>query len=343
MNEKERLLNVLSSRKADRPPVIAPGGMMASLTKEIFQICDIDPICAVTEAAEMARVAESVRKVTGFESLGLPFCLTVEAQALGAPANCGTSRVEPILLAPILKEGYDNIDVLSVPQPFEEKCMAEVLEGIRILKQQNPEVPVIGNITGPATLAASLIPENDFLRMLLRDPLQAGKIIGLASQTAICFGLAMVESGADVITISDPVACGEIIGPNTFRDIFLPEFQRIFTEIKRYDVGIILHICGNVTNLLPLIRTTGADAFSLDSVVSISVVKRSIAPMAVMGNLSTLLLAKGTPESVSEATRNVLGKGVDILSPSCGLDRSTPLQNIRAMCDTAKSKNGILS
>lgn len=343
MNEKERLLNVLFGKKVDRPPVIAPGGMMASLTEEIFRTCDLDPIRSVTDATEMVRAAELVRKLTGFESLGLPFCLTVEAKALGAQVSSGTSQVEPLLLGPAFKGNYDDLDTTLIPQPFAEKCMAEVLDGIRILKLQNPDVPVIGNLTGPITLAASLIPENEFFRMLLRDPTKAGKIIDIASQTIIGFGLAMEESGVDVITISDPTACGKIIGPKIFEDILLLEFQRIFREIKRHDVGTILHICGNVTNLLPFIIATGADAFSIDSMMPIPRVRQAILPMAVMGNLSTLLLAKGTPETVSDATRRVLDQKVNILSPSCGLDRRTPLKNIQAMCDTAKSKNKMIA
>lgn len=339
MNENERLLKVLRRERVDRPPVIAPGGMMACLTPEILQTGGVDPVCAVTEADGMVRAAEAMREVTGFENLGLPFCLTVEAQSLGAVASCGTSKVEPLLLAPALSSDRD-IDAVPIPRPFEDEHMAEVLSGISQLKQRHPDVPVIGNLSGPATLASSIIAEGDFFRMLLREPEKAKSIIALAGQTIIAFGTAMIESGADVITVSDPTACGEIIGPRAFEEHILPEFQRIFSQMDRLGARTILHICGKVTNLLPLIRETGADAFSVDSMMVVHTVRESVAPMAVMGNLSTRLLARETSAAVSEATRKVLTQGVDIVSPSCGLDRSTPLENIRAMCRTVKSGNG---
>ena len=38
MTEKERLLKILHDVKVDRPPVIAPGGMMTMASKEVMEM-----------------------------------------------------------------------------------------------------------------------------------------------------------------------------------------------------------------------------------------------------------------------------------------------------------------
>lgn len=336
LSEKERLIHALSGVRCDRPPVIAPGGMMSFLTTDLLEANGIDGARVVSEAQTMAYAAEIVRDASGLESLGVPFCLTVEAEALGATVSIGTTTVEPMLVECAVAD-VRGISALSVPEPDRNGRMAEVLEAIHLLKERNQDVATIGNLSGPVTLATSIIPYEDFFRLLIKNKAAAKAVIDVAVETIIWFGTAMVRSGADVIAVSDPTAAGEIIGPRVFETYFVPEYQRIFSTLAASGAKTILHICGNVRNVLPCIASCGADAFSMDSMMSVKRTRAELTTMPIMGNVSTLLLVKGHQKGIERAVRTIIAEGADIVAPSCGIDRGTPTENLRAMCQTVKS------
>lgn len=336
LTEKERLLQVLSGKRCDRPPVIAPGGMMSPLTSALLEGHRIDGGEAMSEAGTMALAAELAREATGIENLGVPFCLTVEAEALGAVVSRGSTSVEPLIVQPAIAS-TSGISSLVTPEPQRDRRMSEVLKAINLLRSRYPQVPIIGNLSGPVTLAASILPCEVFLKLLIKNNEPARRVVRIASETITRFGAAMIENGADVILVGDPTGAGEIVGPHTFDKYLLPVYREIFSLFRVLGAKSILHICGNVKSILPHIESTGADAFSMDSMMSVRRTRQELGQMPVMGNTSTLLLAKGRPTAIVRAVRTVLSEGVDIMAPSCGLDRSSPLENLRLMCQTAKS------
>jgi uroporphyrinogen-III decarboxylase len=106
LTPKERLLRTLRGQKADRPPVICPGGMMNAATVDVMNSTGRAFPDAHSDPVLMAGLAADVHEMTGFENLGIPFCLTVEAEVLGrqlvrdgvdiiSPA-CGLSTSTPL-------------------------------------------------------------------------------------------------------------------------------------------------------------------------------------------------------------------------------------------------------
>ena len=92
----ERLERVLAKRSVDRPPVICPGGMMNAAVTGVMEGTDAPKLPQAHFSAEnMAALAERVRAATGFENLGIPFCMTVEPEILGSRIDPGTRSCEP--------------------------------------------------------------------------------------------------------------------------------------------------------------------------------------------------------------------------------------------------------
>ena len=87
---KERLLRTLAGRPVDRAPVICPGGMMNSAVVEIMEAGGRRWPEAHHDPDLMGGLAGDVQGMTGFENFGLPFCMTVEAQALGSVIDQGS-------------------------------------------------------------------------------------------------------------------------------------------------------------------------------------------------------------------------------------------------------------
>jgi len=95
LSPRERLLRVLRRQPVDRPPVICPGGMMNAAIVDVMTRAGHTLPAAHSDGALMSDLASDVHEHTGFENIGIPFCMTVEAEVLGSGINPGTLSCEP--------------------------------------------------------------------------------------------------------------------------------------------------------------------------------------------------------------------------------------------------------
>jgi len=96
------------------------------------------------------------------------------------------------------------------------KRVNSIIEATYELSKKYPDVPVIGSLTGPISTSASLVDPISFLKELRKNPTIAHSVIDYASNHIIELAKLMIENGADVISIADPTATGEILGPKMF-------------------------------------------------------------------------------------------------------------------------------
>ena len=95
MNPKKRLKMSLNGERVDRPPCICPGGMMNMVTAELMERVGIYLPEAHTDARKMADLAKAVYEQGCFENCGVPFCMTIEAEEMGARVDLGSQIYEP--------------------------------------------------------------------------------------------------------------------------------------------------------------------------------------------------------------------------------------------------------
>lgn len=335
VSPKERLLAVLQGGKTDRPPVICPGGMMNAAIVEIMNNTGHTLPEAHSDARLMADLADAVHEHTGFENLGIPFCMTVEAEILGSEVTYGTLACEP----KITREVFPSASVVQtpdIPAILRNGRVGVVVEAAAILARRHPDIPVIGNITGPISTAASLVDPLTLLKEFRKRPADCHRVLNDVTELLIRFAEQMVESGATLISISDPTATGEILGPKMFREFAVPYLNRIIVALHRQNVPVIVHICGNMNTVYPLLPKIMANAISTDAVVNLRQLKAQFPQLTTMGNLSTYLLEFGPVERVASQTRQLVRDGVNIISPACGLSTSTSQLLIRTMTSAVK-------
>jgi [methyl-Co(III) methanol-specific corrinoid protein]:coenzyme M methyltransferase len=147
----------------------------------------------------------------------------------------------------------------------------------------------------------------------------------------------MADNGAEIISIADPTATGEILGPKLFEEYALPYINQICEALAALGTPVIVHICGNVRPIQRRLFNLRGSALSVDAMVNLAELKAEHRSLVAMGNLSTYLLERGTEKSVSSAAASLLKKEIDILAPACGLSTTTPLQNIRVFTETVKT------
>ncbi len=330
-----RLKNVLARRPVDRPPCICPGGMMNMVTRELMERSGLFWPQAHTDPALMAALAAEAHSAGCFENYGLPFCMTVEAEALGARVDLGNATCEP-RVASYAVDSVTRWESLPAVDHGSGRIRV-VLDAIRLLKERfESTVPVIGNLTGPMSVAGSLLEPVTLYKELRRNPLRAHEYLDCITGHILEFGLRQLEAGADVIALSDPSGTGEILGPKLFAEYEVPALNRIATGIRKNfpHAGFIIHICGKMHRVFDLLAGLDCDALSFDAVVSLKKARQWLPGIPVMGNVSTFALESGTPEKVAALTRHCLRSGADIVAPACGMGNGSPLANVRAMLQT---------
>ena len=333
---KERLHYILEGKEVDRPACICPGGMMNMVTAELMEKVEVFMPRAHEDARMMADLAKAVYEADCFENYGVPFCMTVEAEAMGAEVEMGNLYVEPHVTkyAIELVEEYKQLKQLDV----NAGRVKVVLDAIRLLKTENPDVPIVGNITGPVSTATSVIEPTDFYRAFRKKGECVHEYMEFVTEQLIAYGKAMIENGADMIVISDPSGTGEILGPKYFAEFAVTYLNKLIQALRKGGVGIIVHICGHMNGVYKELNEVQADALSFDSVVPMKEAREQLPDRILMGNVSTYTLEFGSPEKVKMLVKSCVQNGSQILSPACGLGMKSPLKNVQAMLETLKEE-----
>ncbi len=329
MNEKERLLKTLNGEKTDRPPVICPGGMMNAAVTELLDDIELNHNI---DFDAMVSAAVKVRDIAGFENYGVPFCMTCESEPFGVIISEGDKFSEPRILEYNENE-LENIMEnykMGIDNSTRSKTVIRAIE-----KLKNDEVPVIGNITGPISTSTSIVDPLKLFKMLRKEPERAYKFIEFVNDHLIFYAQKMAEAGVDVIAVSDPTATGEILGQKNFNSFAMPMYRKFLDAMKKRNIPVIIHICGDAKTIIDSLNTLDAGALSFDSIVNMRYAKSKI-DTCLMGNINTQLLQNGPKDKIVSITRNAIDSGVDIVSPACGLGMSTPVANLRAITECVK-------
>lgn len=330
MNVKERLFCAVNGQALDRVPCICPGGMMNMIVTENLDDENLTWPDAHVDANKMAMLAIKSYQMDVFENLGVPFCMTVEAEALGASVDLGSFRTEPKVTKYAIEYTKDLKKLKAVA--YEQGRIKTVLEAIAYLKAHTKDVPIIGNLVGPISLATSILDPMVFYKDLRRNPEDVHALLGLVTETAIAFGKRQLAAGADWITISDPSGTGEILGEKNFNAFALPYINKITEALNEVKPNcVIVHICGRLNQVYGSIGKLKSKVISFDAVTSISTVKENVSNKVLMGNISTYTLEFGTEEQVATLVQKAIEDGVGILSPACGVGMGTPVRNLKAL------------
>ncbi|MCW7999918.1 methylcobamide--CoM methyltransferase, partial [Clostridium sp. cpc1] len=284
LSKKERLFCAIKREKVDRPPCICPGGMMNMIIEDIMDITKVEWPEAHKDPEMMAKLTMGVCENGGFENFGVPFCMTVEAESMGAIVGLGTKINEPrVIEYPINSvTEWNKLKELDLTKGRTKV----VLDAIKILKSESSDIPIIANLVGPVSTASSLMEPVDYYKELRRKPKEAHEFMEFVTENLISFAKAQIQAGADILSISDPSGTGEILGPKLFKEFAAPYLNKIVNAVKE-DVpgGTIIHICGKLKSVYGILNSLDSDVISFDSIASVKEVANNVNNKAIMGNV----------------------------------------------------------
>lgn len=332
MNSKERVMSVLNHRTPDRMPCFGANSTVTYNQMEKVKAFWPD---GHEKAEPMAKQALAAYTVLGFDGVRVPFCQTFEAEALGCKIKSGGVEGIPGIEHP---SPYKLDDVPVFPNDFLSRGrIPELLKAVAILKKEvGDEAVVVGGIIGPFTIVGALIDTVTLLKATFKAPDKVRPFLEVGAKAALTLAKALVDAGADIISCEDMTASPDLIAPRSYRDLELEYQTWVFEAIS---VPKILHICGNVDSIVEWMGRTGADILSLEPKADVDMARKKCGPdMIMMGGVDTATtLFMKDPETVREGCEEQIERGIQILAPGCAIAPGTPLENIEAMVESARS------
>jgi len=327
MNGRERLLKALRGEETDRPAVFCANSTATEQQAERF---GLRWPAFHQKAEEMVKMAMGAHELFGFDGVRLPFCQTMEAEALGCEVfyrDFIPSNDVPI---------YRLEDSPRYPDDFLKRArIPELLEGMRRLKgEAKGEVLVIGGISGPLTIARALLDSVPLLKASLKTPERILPFLQVGERASLELAKALVDAGAEVLVIEDMTASPDLLHPRTYRTAVWEYHRRLVEAIP---VPCVLHICGNVTLIAEEMARSGASGLSIDPKANLKTMREKVGPgMRLIGGIETLALSLSNPQEIKNMAFRALREGIDILAPGCAIPPNSPSENIKAMVEAAR-------
>jgi MtaA/CmuA family methyltransferase len=232
--------------------------------------------------------------------------------------------------------GRRDLAALERPDPYCSARMRDRLEAVRAYRAScGGRFSIMGWVEGPAAEAADLRGVSAFLIDLLDDEAFAGELMDRCAEVGIDFARAQVEAGAETIGIGDAIASQ--VSPGLYERLIQPREQRLVRAIKGMGALVRLHICGDITHLLPGMADLGIDIADVDHMVEMTRVRRVLGSrVALTGNIDPVSgVLFGEPAAIR---RQVLRTYAEVGNPymvnaGCEIPPGTPPANLRALCE----------
>lgn len=229
-----------------------------------------------------------------------------------------------------------NLDALPRPDPLVATRMRDRVDACRAFRAQDGgRHSILGWIEGPAAEAADLRDTMNFLIDLMDDPPYAADLMDRCVRTGIDFALAQIDAGADTIGIGDAIASQ--VAPDTYETLILPREKQLVDAVRAAGARVRLHICGNITHLLPGIASLSVDILDIDHAVDLAVARAVLGRRVTLaGNLDPAnAVLRATPTAIRDGIRRCMEQaGTPFMAGAgCEIPAGTPPENLKALCD----------
>lgn len=192
------------------------------------------------DAHALCRMAAALKNETRADMAFLPFCCTVEAEALGANITLGNADSGPRPAG----YAYDSLDAFlndNRCMDFGQGRIKAILEVCRILKKQGEMVAV--EISGPVSVLSALVDFAVLFKCWRKDAaLTTRAFLHIGGQLER-YAKELCAAGVDLVSFADPAAAPHIIGPrfsSMLANAFLAPFLQSMTS-SLHDAT--LHLC----------------------------------------------------------------------------------------------------
>lgn len=273
----------------------------------------------------------------GVDAVGLISDPYRETSAFGADVHFPVDGV-PQCRKAIVKSIEDARRLENPDLHKSERTLDRIKGAEEYRKRLGHAVPVIGWIEGPLAETCDLSGVNDTLLNLIMEPDLVKILIEKTTITAKEFARAQVEAGCDIIGMGDAI-CSQI-SEDQYREYIKEKHREIIDYIHSLGAFVKIHICGDITHLLPDLKDVKPDILDLDWMVDMDDAYDILGDEIIRcGNLDPVRIIEQQPaDIVAEKVRELCSKEKNnpfILSGGCEITVDTPVENLLTMRKTS--------
>ena len=175
----------------------------------------------------MATLSHAIKEHDGVGFCLLPFCRTVEIEAMGGNVNMGNENTGPRAAEPICQSPED---VMALPDiDLSQGRIREVLEACRLLKEQGETVCL--EIVGPWTMMQNIMDSRKVFKFYRKQPEAMTAALLKLSDQLLPYVDEACACGVDLITVADSAGTLNILGPKlmakSMREIMHPFMKKL--------------------------------------------------------------------------------------------------------------------
>jgi len=239
-------------------------------------------------------------------------------------------------------EDSTDLTKLLRPDPMTARRMRDRVDAVRAYRDiAGGQYSILGWVEGPAAEAGDLRGVQNFFIDLVEEPGFCNELMSLCVDVALDFARCQVESGADTIGVGDAVASQ--VSPDIYETQILPHEQRLVKGLHEMGAKVRLHICGNITHLLPGIASLDVDVLDVDHMVDLAQVREALGRrVALAGNIDPVSgVLRGSPDFIrATVLRSYRQAGNPfIVNAGCEIPSGTPVENLKALCEPVPFEN----
>lgn len=237
--------------------------------------------------------------------------------------------------ADILIKNASDVDSLRNPDVYANERTLDRINGVKYFRELlGPKFPVIGWVEGPLAESADLAGISETMMNMMMEPDMVKKLQRKCLQTAKDFALAQIDAGANIIGVGDAL-CSQI-PPEMYDEFCFELHQELFEFIHSKGALVKLHICGNITHILPSLAKTGLDILDVDWMVNMADAYQAMGDEVMLaGNLDPVSVILEGNQSYIEEKYNEIEKVVPrdnwIVMGGCEIPPATPVENVNLL------------
>lgn len=241
----------------------------------------------------------------------------------------------------------DDLTKAKVPNPLRDGRMPVNIEAARrVRKEIGPDYWLRGAISGPFSLAISLVGAEALFLACLDNPDWVRDVLGYAGRIIKEFGQAYIDAGAELI-VFDSQASPELLSPDMYEQFVLPITQDLAAWAQTQGVrDVPLIIGGNTTPIAGLQAQTGCNNLLCDFTGDFdewaAVCQQH--KRAMRRNISPRLIETSTPDEIYAVAAGEVARGRNLpgfIMGTAVIPFGTPTENVlavkRACADAARA------
>ncbi len=198
-----------------------------------------------TDGTVMADLSMAVKEVKGDVYCSVPFCSTVESEALGAEVKLGDRDSTPLIrMAP-----WNSLEEVSLPSagPLKGR-MGEVMKALSILRDRG--MPTAFKLTGPFTILMNLIESRALFKAVRKDRERVTELLRSISAYSLACAREATERGASIVSLAESSATTDLVGPKVFSDMVAPGITNLIKTMSAMPGNWAGHLCGRLSSSL---------------------------------------------------------------------------------------------